>query len=144
MPAEAPLGLKIAALTPITRPLESRSGPPELPGLIAASVWMTSRILRPFGDRSSRPSALTTPTVSEWSSPNGLPTARTRWPTRSVRDTPGASGTSFSCGALIRRTARSFSGAMPTTFASQSDWSASVTAKALPSWMTWKLVTMWP
>jgi hypothetical protein len=27
-------------LTPITRPLPSSSGPPELPGLIAASVWI--------------------------------------------------------------------------------------------------------
>jgi hypothetical protein len=29
----------IALLTPITRPLEPSSGPPELPGLTAASVW---------------------------------------------------------------------------------------------------------
>ena len=27
-------------LTPMTWPVESTSGPPELPGLIAASVWM--------------------------------------------------------------------------------------------------------
>ena len=33
-------------LTPMRRPLESRRGPPLLPGLMAASVWMTSRILR--------------------------------------------------------------------------------------------------
>ena len=38
MPALAPLGLKIAVFTPIRRPAESNKGPPELPGLIAASV----------------------------------------------------------------------------------------------------------
>ena len=38
-----------AVLMPITFPFESRSGPPELPGLIAASVWMTpsSRSMNP-------------------------------------------------------------------------------------------------
>jgi hypothetical protein len=34
-------------LTPTTRPLESSSGPPELPGLTAASVWITLEISRP-------------------------------------------------------------------------------------------------
>ena len=37
-PAEAPDGLKIMVLTPIRRPALSRRGPPEFPGLIAASV----------------------------------------------------------------------------------------------------------
>src|SRR5678816_822738 len=32
----------IAVLTPITSPRESSKGPPELPGLSAASVWITS------------------------------------------------------------------------------------------------------
>ena len=39
----------ICELTPITRPAASSSGPPELPGLIAASVWMTSSIAKPLG-----------------------------------------------------------------------------------------------
>ncbi len=30
----------MAELTPMTLPLRSSSGPPELPGLIAASVWI--------------------------------------------------------------------------------------------------------
>ena len=34
----------IWVFTPTTRPRESSSGPPELPGLMAASVWMTSSI----------------------------------------------------------------------------------------------------
>src|SRR4051812_34770190 len=33
----------IATFTPMTRPWPSSSAPPELPGLIAASVWMTAR-----------------------------------------------------------------------------------------------------
>ena len=52
---------------PMTRPRESASAPPELPGLSAASVWMTfstSRLDRPSRVDSDRPSALTTPAVT--------------------------------------------------------------------------------
>ena len=35
-----------AVLTPMTEPVSSTSGPPELPGLIAASVWIRLRRLR--------------------------------------------------------------------------------------------------
>ncbi len=48
-PSEPPDSLSIWALTPITRPCWSRSGPPEFPWLIAASVWIESRILKLFG-----------------------------------------------------------------------------------------------
>ena len=75
MPALAPLGLAICVLTPTSRPAESSSGPPELPGLIAASVCTTPRIVRLLNDSISRPSALTMPVVSVWSSPKGLPIA---------------------------------------------------------------------
>ena len=60
---------------PISRPAESISGPPELPGLIAASVWIAPRIGRRVTDSISRFSALTMPVVSVWSRPNGLPIA---------------------------------------------------------------------
>jgi hypothetical protein len=40
MPMEPPLGDRIAVFTPITSPSRLNSGPPELPRLIAASVWM--------------------------------------------------------------------------------------------------------
>ena len=40
MPCEPPEREKIAVLMPTSRPFISTSGPPELPGLIAASVWM--------------------------------------------------------------------------------------------------------
>ena len=42
----------------------STSGPPELPGWRAASVWMTSSTRWPDWVRSERPSALTTPAVT--------------------------------------------------------------------------------
>ena len=54
----------IAVLTPMTAPRESTSGPPELPGLSAASVWMMLSISRPDCERSVRPRALTTPAVT--------------------------------------------------------------------------------
>ena len=53
----------IAVVTPINRPAESSSGPPELPGLIAASVWMTLAISRPLLVGSRRLSALMIPLV---------------------------------------------------------------------------------
>ena len=65
----------ICELTPITWPCALNSGPPELPGLIAASVWITSSIEKPLGEEISRWSALTTPTVRVRSRPNGLPMA---------------------------------------------------------------------
>ena len=40
MPIEPPLGEMIAVLMPMTSPSMLNSGPPELPLLIAASVWM--------------------------------------------------------------------------------------------------------
>ena len=40
--ASLPVLLAIAALMPMTSPRMFTSGPPELPGLIAASVWIMS------------------------------------------------------------------------------------------------------
>ncbi len=53
-----------AVLTPTTSPRDDTSGPPELPGLSAASVWITSSISRPERARNERPSAETTPVVT--------------------------------------------------------------------------------
>ena len=58
-------GRIMAVLTPMTSPRDVTSGPPELPGLSAASVWMMSSISRPERARSDRPSALTMPAVTE-------------------------------------------------------------------------------
>ena len=57
---------QIEELTPTTSPSALVSGPPELPGLIAASVWIMSRyrpVWSPPG-RMLRPVALTTPAVT--------------------------------------------------------------------------------
>ena len=40
MPIEPPDGEMIAVFMPMTSPLRLNSGPPELPRLMAASVWM--------------------------------------------------------------------------------------------------------
>ena len=56
--------LMIAVLMPITSADDDTSGPPELPGLSAASVWITSSMVRPLTERIERPSADTTPAVT--------------------------------------------------------------------------------
>ncbi len=54
MPLES---VATAVFTPTTEPDASASGPPELPGLIAASVWIRLLIRVPFSTRMSRPLA---------------------------------------------------------------------------------------
>jgi len=54
MPIEPPEREKIAVLMPIRFPPASISAPPELPGLMAASVWMKfSKVLIPSPVRPS-------------------------------------------------------------------------------------------
>ena len=86
----------MAVLTPIRRPLLSSSGPPELPGLIDASVCTQPVIGRPLTPMTSLPRAETTPVVSVKSSPNGLPMAMTDCPTSRSDELPTAIGTSSS------------------------------------------------
>ncbi len=64
------------------------SGPPELPRLIGASVWMKSS----YGPSwMSRPRAETMPAVTVPPRPNGLPIASTQSPTRSAEESPNSS-----------------------------------------------------
>ena len=109
------------------RPALSSSGPPELPGLMAASVWITSRMGRLVTERISRPRALITPVVSVWSRPKGLPMANTFWPTLRSRERADRERRA-ACPPARRScsTARSWSGARPTGCAFQVDWSESV------------------
>ncbi len=93
------------------------SGPPELPWLIAASVWIAFGIVLPSGAWMSRPTALTMPAVIVRSSPNGLPIAYTGSPGWTSLDGAKESGCSFDCGASTRTTATSVEGSSPTTFA---------------------------
>ncbi len=89
-----PLEVAICELTPITRPLASSSGPPELPGLMAASVWITSSIWKPLGAWISRPVPETMPEVAVRSSPNGWPIAITVSPTCTLSESASVSGRS--------------------------------------------------
>ena len=63
MPSLPPDSLLICVLTPTTWPAALRSGPPELPWLMAASVWIEFEIVKLFGEVISRLSALTIPLV---------------------------------------------------------------------------------
>src|SRR6185312_5854830 len=56
---------------PTSRPAMSTSAPPELPGLMAASVWMKTWLSD--SAISERDSAETMPLVTVWPTPNGLP-----------------------------------------------------------------------
>ena len=78
-PDEVPVREKMAVLIPIRSPSMSTSAPPELPGLMAASVWMKE----PESEMpvSVRFSAEMMPLVTVWPTPNGLPMASTRSPT---------------------------------------------------------------
>ena len=115
-PPELALGDSICELTPITWPSALNSGPPELPGLIAASVWITSSIEKPLGEAISRWSALTTPTVSVRSRPNGLPIAYAGSPTSTLLESASASGLRLL--AETFRSARSVEASSPTSLAS--------------------------
>src|SRR4051794_38207653 len=104
-----------AVLMPTTSPAPFTSAPPELPGLSAASVWMTLsmiRLWRPTRAGSDRPSADTTPAVTDPANPCGLPIATTSWPTRSRSASPSVAGVRSRASA--RRTARSDSSSRPT------------------------------
>jgi hypothetical protein len=100
--------------TPITRPRPSSSGPPELPGLIAASVCTTRFTREPSGASMLRRTDETTPSVSVRSSPSGLPIASAVSPTRTSRESPSGSGLNFPRGRIFS-SARSFERSRPTT-----------------------------
>ena len=75
---------------PTTRAPASSSGPPELPGLIEASVWIAPSIWNLVSDSTERSVAETTPTESDCCSPKGLPIAATGWPTTSSLSSPSS------------------------------------------------------
>ena len=107
----------ICELIPMTRPAESRSGPPELPWLIAASVWIASWILKLVSESIVRCSPDTTPTESDCSSPNGLPIAATGEPTSRPRVSPSRRGVSDRPLGSTFRSAMSLKMSVPMTFA---------------------------
>ena len=143
IPTLPPLCDAIWELTPITRPCASSSGPPELPGLIGASVWMTESIWKPSGAWMWRPVPDTMPAVVVCESPNGEPIATASCPVRTVVESASES-------ALSRRptstftTARSEERSTPVTrpVAVSSSANCTWTVVALPT--TCALVTIVP
>ena len=131
-----------AVLMPITWPEDATSGPPELPGLRAASVWITSSISRPDFARRLRPSAETTPAVTVDSKPSGLPMAMAIWPRFSSLESPRAAKGSQS--PLARSKARSVSGSSPITRASMGRPSDPVSLASRAPCITWLLVSSNP
>jgi hypothetical protein len=127
---------------PTTRAPPSASAPPELPGLSAASVWITLSTTRPARVGSERPSAETTPAVTDASKPRGLPTATTSWPTRRFSALPSSAATSASADA--RSTARSENGSEPTTSARYSEPSTKEARTRRARSTTWADVTRKP
>ena len=86
---------RIWALIPITSPRASNSGPPELPWLIGASVWIAStRLYCVVSEGIERRIAETTPTESESSLPNGLPIAATGCADDDTAESPSGTGSS--------------------------------------------------
>ena len=116
----------MAVLMPMSSPRELRRGPPELPGLIAASVWIVSRIMYPSSVWRGRARPDTIPVVRVRSKPKGLPMASTFMPTRRFDEEPKGMVTSALPRGVNFTTARSFSGSMPTVLPSTSEPSARV------------------
>jgi hypothetical protein len=105
---------------PSTWPLALTSGPPELPRLIAASVWIAPTIWKPVSESIARSVADTTPTDSDCGSPNGEPMAATGEPTARSRVVPSGSGRSVSPEGSTFSSATSELGSKPTIFAGTS------------------------
>ena len=100
-------------LIPINSPRVFSSAPPELPGLMEASVWIKSSYSSmPIP---VRPRALTIPMVTVCFRPNGLPMAKTRSPTRACEES--AIGIVGRLVASTFNTAISVFASVPTSFA---------------------------
>ena len=128
---------------PMTWPYSLISGPPELPGLMAASVWMTSMLMVSPLSRvtvivRSRPE--TQPWVVDPArfKPAGLPMATTFSPTCNWLESPSSEAVRFS--ASILRTARSVVVSVPMTWAAYSSLLSRTTIRLAAPSMTWALV----
>jgi len=92
-------------------------GPPELPTLIAASVWNISALNSPPYIRSVDRRALIWPTVSVWVIPRGAPTMKIGSPTFTLSESPSLAAKAAVGGFSSFSTARSAAGTEPVTFA---------------------------
>ena len=103
---------------PITSPRVLSSGPPELPGLIAASVCSISTPVPGWPSVRLLPLKETTPTVTLFPPrPKGLPIAITQSPTSERSESPKGTTVSGSF-ASIFRSATSVRASCPISFAS--------------------------
>ena len=82
----------MAVFIPITSPSKLKSGPPELPWFIDASVCIKSSYLVKF---ISLFLAEIIPAVTVPPRPKGLPIAITQSPTRALSEFPNLTGTNF-------------------------------------------------
>ena len=149
-PAKIP-PLRIEVFMPITRPWRSASGPPELPGLIGASVWIMATPAQsapgPFSqpyESMTRPSADTMPLVTVRSRSNGLPRATANWPTRRSSVKANTAGTRPSTSSARSRTATSRRTSTPTISADTSRPLGRLTTTSSAPSTTWALVTIRP
>src|ERR671921_625119 len=143
-PSNPPDSEAIWAFTPMTVPRESSSGPPELPGFIAASVWTAPSIVYPFGASMGLSVPLTMPVVTLIPTLSGLPMAMTGSPTPTLPESPSVSGSRTLSGASTFRTATSVEGSSPTTSAPSLTPLANLTETSSAPPTTCWLVTMCP
>ena len=147
-PGAAPK-VAMAELMPTSSPLRLTSAPPELPGLMAASVWMALRTdSSPAASpgRTGRFLALTIPVVTVPLSPSGEPMATTVSPTRRSSEEPSSTACRLSTPST-RMTARSELGSSPTISAGAEVPSWKVTLSDPPSAApstTWLFVRIRP
>ena len=136
---------RTAALIPTTSPSTFINGPPELPGLMLASVCKKLKYpvgSRPFTSSFVRPFAERMPAETVCERPNGLPTATTQSPTSIKSESPRGREGKFRSSTC--KTAMSVCLSFPTTFACSSRPSTNPTVTSVASSMTWLFVSMNP
>ena len=112
-PSPPPPVERICELIPTTSPPALTSGPPELPWLMAASVWIAPAIEKPVSDSIERFRAEITPTESDCGSSNGDPMAATGAPTlRSLEEPSGSTRSRRPLGSTRSRATSEF-GSVP-------------------------------
>ena len=129
----------------MTSPRTLTSGPPELPGLMAASVWMKSWMLpwpRPGSPLSARPLALTMPRGDREGEPLAERIADGQHPLADPGVVAVAERHRRQDLASILSTATSVLGSVPMTLALNSRRSSSRTVTCSAPSTTWLLVRM--
>ena len=137
---------RMAVLMPTTCPDALTSGPPLLPGLMAASVWIRLSSESPDGAVIDRLRADTMPVVTLGASPrlSALPMATTSSPTCRSDDEPSSAAVTGSVSSSAFTSATSASGTEPSRRASDVRPSAKSTSMVWAPSTTWALVRTSP